>query len=278
MALNISNIVIDDFKKILGRKISTGEINFILSQVESPSLQCDADEIVKTDAHDTPISRWYQAKTAEFSAESVLLDFNLLSWQLNGEDKIVASTENTQNAPAIEEHTFTSSSELTEYTLANAAINESTSTTPVYRISVSLLNKDGSLKKNFAVGSAADENTCTYTSNTKKLTFAEGAIAVGDKLFVAYEYVTSNATVVYNQSDKTPKAMEMWAEFIGHDVCDPDTVYVGYCVFPKATLSPSTTVNFGREENFEFSFSAEQDYCDDKKQLFRIVMVENATA
>jgi hypothetical protein len=72
--------------------------------------------------------------------------------------------------------------------------------------------------------------------------------------------------------------MEMWCEFIGHDVCDPDTVYVGYIVFPQATLSPSTTVNFTREESFEFSFSAEQAWCVTKKQLFRIVMVEDATA
>lgn len=273
MAVNVNQIVIDDFKKFLGRKISTGALNFIATQVQDASLQCDATEVVKNDAHNTAIARWFEGKTATGSATSVILDFNLLSQQLNGEEKTVASATNEVPAPAIEEKVYGASDTLTEFVTAYSVINEGTSAAPVYRITVTVLNKDGTPKKNLTLGDAVGSGVFTYTEATHKLTFNTGEIAVGDRLFVAYEYSTSEATVVYDEADKYASAQEIWGEFIGHDLCDPDTAYVGYVVFPNAVLSASTTVNFGREETFPFEFSASQGYCDEKKQLLRIVLV-----
>ena len=63
----------------------------------------------------------------------------------------------------------------------------------------------------------------------------------------------------------------MVVEVLCHPVCDTNTAIAGYIIFPKAQLSASVTENFGRTDTFPFSFSAQQDYCDENKQLFRTV-------
>ncbi len=271
MAFNISNFVIDETKRVIGRNADTGELYFLLGQVEDPSLQCDSEEVVKNDAKGTPLAKWSQGKTAEFSGANALMDFNLMSYQFNGEGKTIADADNPVNAPAIEEKKLTAA-DLTTYKLKYPAVNVGTSGDPVYKITVCTLTRDGAVEKTFTIGQATDTGVCTYTAGTQTLTFAEGDLQVGDKLYVQYEYSTANCVVVYNSADKFAKAMEIIVEVVGHDICNTSTAYAGFVIFPNATLSASTTVSFGREDSFDFSFSASQDYCSDEKELFRIVV------
>lgn len=271
MPFNISNFIIDETKRVIGRNASTGDLYFLISQIDSPSLACDSEEVTKNDAKGTPIARWSQGKTAEFSGTNALLDFNLMSYQFNGEAKTVADTENPVNAPSIEEKVVTSNN-LNSYVLKHPCINSGTTEAPIYRITVCTLTKDGAVDKQFTIGQAVADGVCTYTANTRTLTFDDGDLVAGDKLYVQYEYSTANAVVVYNSADKFAKAMEIVIEVVGHDICDIDTAYVGYVIFSNATLSASTTVGFGREDNFDFSFSASQNYCSEEKELFRIVV------
>jgi len=275
MSFDINNFVLDECKRVFSRNADTGTMNFLVSQIEDPSIQCDSEEIVKNDAKGTPLAKWSQGKTATFSASNSLLDFNLMSWQFNGEDKTIATSGATVNAPAIEEKTLTSS-DLLEIVLANSVVNSGTVSTPVYKITVSTLTRDGACKQVFTQGASAAAGVFTYTAATKKLTFNSGDLAVGDKLFVAYEYSTENAVVLYNSADKFASSSEIWVEIKGHDICSTGTVYAGYVVFPNATLSANTTVSLGKEDSFPFEFSAAQDYCSDNKELFRIVVPQPA--
>lgn len=268
---DISNFVIDETKRVIGRNPDSGDLYFLISQIESPSLACDAEEVTKNDAKGTPIARWSQGKTAEFSGTNALLDFNLMSYQFNGEGKTIATEDTPVNAPSIEEKRL-ATGELTSYTLKHECINSGTTAAPVYKITVCTLTKDGAVEKQFKIGQAVAEGVCTYTANTKTLTFNEGDLAVGDKLYVQYEYSTANAVVVYNSADKFAKAMEIIVEVVGHDICNVGTAYSGFVIFSNATLSAATTVGFGREDSFDFSFSASQNYCSDEKELFRIVV------
>lgn len=274
MAFNISNFVIDETKRVIGRNADTGELYFLIGQVEDPSLQCDSEEVVKNDAKGTPLAKWSQGKTAEFSGSNALMDFNLMSYQFNGEGKTIADEQNPVLAPAIEEKKLTEAT--TTYKLAYPAANAGTVSAPVYKITVCTLTRDGAVDKTFKIGQATDEGVCTYTSGTQVLTFAEGDLVAGDKLYVQYEYSTANCVVVYNSADKFAKAMEIIVEVVGHDICNVSTAYSGFVIFPNATLSASTTVSFGREDSFDFSFSASQDYCSDEKELFRIVVPQPA--
>lgn len=275
MAFDINNFVLDETKRVFSRNPDTGAMNFLVGQIEDAQITCDSEEITKNDAKGTPIAKWSQAKTANFSASNSLLDFSLMSWQFNGENKTVASSGSALIAPAIEEHTLAGSDSLTEYTLANSVSAESDGT---YKITVALLTRDGACKKNFTQITVGDLATgqFKYTSGSHKLTFFSGDLALGDKLFIAYEYSTENAVAVYNSADKYATAQEMWVEVLGHDICSAGTIYHGYVVFPNASLSASTTVALTRDSSFPFEFSANQDYCSDNHELFRIVIPQPA--
>lgn len=276
MAFDINNFVIDETKRVFSRNPDTGAMNFLVAQIEDAQITCDSEEVTKNDAKGTPIAKWSQAKTANFSASNSLLDFSLMSWQFNGENKTVAKSGSALNAPAIEEYKATGAT--TEYTLANPVVAEADGS---YKITVALLTRDGACKKNFVQKSVGDlatgEFKYTYTSSTPKLTFYSGDIVAGDKLFIAYEYSTENAVAVYNSADKYATAQEMWVEVLGHDICSTGTIYHGYVVFPNASLSASTTVALTRDTSFPFEFSATQDYCSDEHELFRIVIPQPAS-
>lgn len=276
MAFDINNFVIDETKRVFSRNPDTGAMNFLVAQIEDAQITCDSEEVTKNDAKGTPIAKWSQAKTANFSASNSLLDFSLMSWQFNGEGKTVATSGAAINAPAIEEHKIVSGDSLTEYVLANSVVAEADGS---YKITVALLTRDGACKKNFTVITAGDVSTgkAKYDATNHKLTFASGDLAVGDKLFVAYEYSTENAVAIYNSADKYATAQEMWVEVLGHDICSVGTIYHGFVVFPNSTLSASTTVALTRDSSFPFEFSASQNYCDDEHELFRIVIPQPAS-
>lgn len=275
MAFDINNFVLDETKRVFSRNPDTGAMNFLVGQIEDAQITCDSEEVTKNDAKGTPIAKWSQAKTANFSASNSLLDFSLMSWQFNGENKTVAGTGSEINAPAIEEYKATEA--ITEYTLANSVVAEADGS---YKITVALLTRDGACKQNFTQITAGDLATgqFKYTSGSHKLTFFSGDIAAGDKLFVAYEYSTANAVAVYNSADKYATGQEMWVEVLGHDICSAGTIYHGYIVFGNATLSASTTVALTRDSSFPFEFSAAQDYCSDEHELFRIVIPQPAAS
>jgi hypothetical protein len=43
--------------------------------------------------------------------------------------------------------------------------------------------------KQFTIGQAVADGVCTYTANTRTLTFNDGDLVVGDNLYVQYEYI-----------------------------------------------------------------------------------------
>lgn len=268
---DINNFVIDEVKRIAGRDRVTGELYFLIDQIEENSLQCDSEEVIKNDAKGTPIARWRKGKTAEFNGTNAILDFSLLSQQLNGEDKTVAGESAPIEAPEIEEKTL-GTGDLTSCVLRHRVVNSGTTSTPVYKITVCTLSNTGAVIKKFAIGQAASEGVFTYSDTSKTLTFNEGDLKEGDRLYIQYEYSTQNAIAIYDSADKFPKAMEMVVEVTGQDICDSNTVYTGFVVFPNATLSSSVTLAFKKEDSFDFAFSATQDYCDGKKELFHIVV------
>lgn len=266
----VNSVIPDIIQRIIGRNRLTAEILFITGKVANGVLTTDSQEETKTDAEGTPIATWKNAKTAEFTGDETFWNLDLYSQQLNGEGKTTGTTGNGVIVPISDPiKTYATGDTLTEYVMKYNAYNSGTTEAPAYKISVCTLNKDGSVNKRFKLGQAADTGVFTYTDATHKLTFAEGDIEVGDKLFVEYDFNSEDCVAVIDSADKFPEDIEIVVEGLFKDACS--NALAGYTVFPKAQLSASTTANFGRTETFPFSFSAQQDYCDDEKQLFRQV-------
>ena len=266
----VTNVIPDIIQRIVGRNRLTAEILFITGKVSNGSLATDAQETTKNDAEGTPIAKWWNAKTATFTGDETFWNLDLYSQQLNGEGKVIGTSGHGVVVPISDPvKTYTAEDTLTTYVMKYSAANVGTTASPAYKISVCTLNKDGTPNKRFKLGDAAAAGVFTYTANSHTLTFAEGDIVAGDKLFVQYDFNSENCTAVIDSADKFPEDIEIVVEGIFKDACS--NAVAGYTVFPKAQLSASTTASFGRTDTFPFSFSAQQDYCDDDKQLFRQV-------
>lgn len=265
-----TSVLPDIIKRIVGRSRKDASILFMTGKVQNGQLQCDAQEEVKNDAEGTPIARWKSSKTGQFSADETFWNLDLYSQQLNGKGVTVGSTGHGVIVPISDPiKTYSSTDTLTSYTLVYDAANVGTESVPAYKISVCTLNKDDTVKTRFTLGQAASGTTFTYTANTKTLTFAEGALSAGDKLFVEYDFNSEDCIAVIDSADEFPEDIEVVVEGLYKTACG--AAQAGYVIFPKAQLDPSVTTSFGRTDTFPFSFSATQDYCDDEKQLFRVV-------
>lgn len=266
---NVNSVLPDIITRIVGRsRKADGEILFITGKVANGSLQTDAQEVVKSDAEGTPIKRWMNAKTATFTGDETFWNLDLYSQQLNGEGKIIGSTGHGVIVP-ISDPITTLSAATTTYTLAYDAANVGTESEPAYRISVCTIDSAGNPVKRFKQASAVAAGAFTYTANSKTLTFNEGDLVAGDKLFVEYDFNSEDCVAVVDSADKFPDNIEIVVEGLFATPCDE--AIAGYTIFPKAQLSASTTASFGRTDTFPFSFTAQQDYCDENKQLFRQV-------
>ena len=144
------------------------------------------------------------------------------------------------------------------------------------------MNGDGTLATKYTI--TADTPTAnTATLSNKTITFAEGQALVGDRFFVTYEYLASDAagqgaTRVTGDAVNFPTAGKFVMEVLGVDVCDPSTLYSAYIIFPNSKLLSDFDINFATDGKHPFSMRAMQDYCDPDKVLFHIVVPEMQAA
>ena len=273
MAFDINSFIFDHVERGVGFN-ADGSVRWLANQIENASLQCDGEEVLKKDAKGSTIYSKAQAKTCEFNWESSVADLNLIA-EMNGTTKQVASDSAPIVAPIFDTIDVTSDS-MTEITLANSVYNSGTTSTPVYKVSVSLLTTDGSLKKTLKKGDATAIGTFTYTSSTKKLTFASGELAKGDTVFVTYEYETDSAVQLVNSAEDMPTATKSVYLVEGRDICDQNTKLYAYLIFPNAKMSTGYTLGLDVDSTVPVKQVCSYDYCSKNKELYRLVIPQTA--
>lgn len=263
--MELRNFVIDRVVRGVMFHAATDDILFSLSQITNPQLSVTAETADAVDALGTPIMTFNRGKQAELSAESSLFDLGLLAVQ-SGTTLDVASSTNTYNVPWFDEIKATTADTITlTRTPANGTLKY-----------VWVLNGDGSLGTKFTVGTDA-------TLSGKNVTFGSGALPVGTRVFAPYEFVASDATNsgatrVSADAVNFPTGGKFILEVLGCDVCDPSTLYSAYIVFPNAKMLSDFDITFATDSTHPFTIRANQDYCDENKLLFRVVIPEAAAA
>jgi hypothetical protein len=271
MAFNINNFVIDRVGSgTMTSPSRNDEIIWRLTQITNPTLSCTSETQDAMDALGSPIMQFERAKSAEFSAESSILDFNLAAAQF-GTEKNIASDTNIINAPKYE--TFTVSAGQTTVELAEIPTGEDGA-----EISwIYALQNDESLDVKYALGATATATTFTLTiddtpgSESATIGLPTG-LADGTRIFVKYNRDTERAVEIENRATEFPTAGEFTLEVLGCDPCEKDIKYIAYIIFMNAKLSSDVDITFATDGTHPFSISALQDFCDPLKRLFRIVV------
>lgn len=259
--MDFKNIIID--RVIDGIGEANGSILFRLNQITNPSLSCTSESTDAVDALGIPITTFYRAKTAEFSAENALLDLDLAAEQF-GTKRVLASDTKTIVAPKYE--TITVEAGKVDYVLAE---------TPTEDLAYfyTLSTADG-LGDKFTKGAAASANEFAYDADTHTITI-DASIPAGTRLFVKYDYNSTVANQVTNTAVDFPSAFKFTMRVLCCDVCDPTVMRVAYVIFPNAKLSPDVDMSFTTDGTHNFTINCQVDYCDPEKKLFYIVVDDN---
>lgn len=260
---NINNFVIDHVIRGIMFSTADGSYMWSVNQISDPTLSVTADTAQAVDAMGTPIATFNRGKQAEFSASNSLFDLGLYAAQ-QGNDKLVASDDETFVAPTFEEWKYNGSS---TYTLNKEPVSASEPLRYVY-----LLAGDGTVAKTYTRDdSANDENHFTYNDATNTVTLPTG-LKTGDNLLFIYDYNCSKGSAVVGDAVHFPKAGRFIMEVLGTDTCDPTTLIHAYVEFPNAKLDANVDISFATDGTHPFTIQAQQNYCDGEKILFRVII------
>lgn len=243
--MNLNNFVVDRIIRAVG-KSKEDEVLFAINQVTNASLNVTSETAEAVDALGTPIAIFNRAKTAEFSAENALFDLGLMATQA-GSKKISASTDAPIVAPAFD--------------LVEGGVLKHT---PVNADAVKFYNVNGD-------GSMGEEIVRTGVT-------IEGTTVTGlpenTQVMAVYEYNAENAVAVINSATEFPKACELVLEVLGCDVCNQEELIYAYLIFPNFKISPDFDWSIATDGAHPFSGQAMQNYCDAKKELYKLIIVE----
>ena len=259
MAKVINNFIVDHvLRGVMVKK--NGEYMWSINQITNPSLNVAlSDTAQAVDALGTPIAEFDRGRSAEFSAENSIFDLSLYAAQL-GQEVESASEDKTIEMPAFEEYEVTGAEGET-WTLAHAPKVD-----PEF---IYLLNGDGTLGTAYKLGTAASDTEFAYSEGV--ITLPTGLTAE-DVLFAMYDYESTAGVSVTADAINFPKRGKFIMEVLGCDVCDQEELIHAYIVFPNAKLDGNVDYSFATDGTHPFTIRAMQDYCDNKKKLFSVII------
>ena len=262
---NTNNFMIDHIIRGVMFNTSDGSVLWSINEISEASLNVTVDTQDAVDALGTPIRTFNRGKTAEFSAQNSLFDLGLAAAQ-GGTEKKVATATNKISVPCFMEV------ELTADNLTTLTLEEKRKPSGQI-LTMRILNSDGSLGKEFKNGSEANETTFVHAAKATSITLPTG-LEAGQYLFICYEYESEDAVQIVNTATDFPKAGRFVMEVLGADTCDPNKQIHAYVEFPNATLIGEFDWSFTTEGNHPFSIKANANYCDRRKQLFSVTIID----
>lgn len=256
MAFNQNELILDRVRSLTAHDLSNGEMLFRLTSLEDPSLNCTAEGEEVTDAIGALITTLYRAKKATFSANNSLLSLDLAAAQF-GTKKEIASENNKIVVPTYEVLTV----EDGKITLSNTPVGE-------IKYIYGLVN--GGIANRYAQSGAEGEEV--FSINEKVITVPDG---VTGKIYVEYDYESTNANRIVNKTSEFPEACSMKIYAIFRDKCNENLVYAGTIIANKAKLNPeSVELALTSTGKHAFEFQMMRDYCDEEAELFSIIVAE----
>lgn len=257
---NVNNFAIDHVLRGIMTSTADGSYMWSINQITEPSLNITSETGEAVDALGSRIAVFNRGKSAEFTANNSLFDLSLFAAQ-NGVDKEIASGDNKIKAPTFEEFEYDGS--MTEYTLKHKPLVDLTA--------MYLENGDGTLGTMYKNGVLQNATTFVYDSEQHKITLPTGLVK-GAVLFVMYDYEMESGVAVTGDAINFPKAGKFVLEVLGTDVCDPTTQIHAYLEFPNAKLDANVDISFTTDGNHPFTIQCQQNYCDTKKTLYRLII------
>ena len=254
MAINVNELILDKVRSLIFTDLEDGSVVGRLTKLEDPSLQTAAEAEEVTDAQGALITKLFRAKTGRFESTNSLFSMDLLAQQY-GADKEIAD-ETNKIVQACEE---TLTVEDGKITLSHTPSNE---IKYIYKL------ESNALAKKYMVGTTATAEE--FAINGAEITVPTD---VTGKIYVEYEYESTDAVRVVNNTENFPEAVGVKIFAIFKDVCNENKKYAGTIIAKKGKIDP-TSIDTALTATGKHSFAVDfmKDYCDDDADLFSVVV------
>ena len=250
-------------RSLTAHDLSTDAMLLRLTSLEDPSLQCTAEGEEVVDAIGAVITTLYRAKKATFSATNSLISLDLAASQYGTTKEVAAE------GSAI----VTSTYEI--LTIPEEGDNKGTVTlkhTPTKDVMWIYSIVNGETGTGYKAGSAVSATEFTIAGNVITV-----PTDLTGKIYVEYEYETTNAVRVVNSASKFPEACKVRIYAYFRDKCNENLVYSGVIICPKAKLNPEQVeLALTSTGKHAFEFTMMKDYCAEEgmDELFTIIVAE----
>ena len=263
--INKENFIIDRYVRGNGYDPSTGERWYTLTQMKDMNLKVNIDNSVDSvDAEGAKVETIEKGVSATLTGSNAFLNFDLLRHQL-GASYEEANETKTINMPMWEEFVLTQDAQ------ASITLKQTPVGTTGAEISfIYVVPAAGGASQSYALGQAASATNFTLTTASKTLTLPTG-LKSGDKVYVEYEYAAKEGFKITKTADDKTKEHKFVALVLGHDLCDKNTQYAAWQVFPRAKFSQEIDQTFSTDAGHTFTLNMTQDYCASRKVLFEFL-------
>lgn len=255
---------------------ASNKIKFTLGEnlISNAKIKMTGDKTEKKDAQGNVMFVVPKGRSCEVTFDVHVQDLALFA-AMNGVSRRIGSNSEKIRTPK-EEYIDIDSTNLTSIVLNQSVINDGTTSTPIYNISVAKLTSDGSLKTNLTQGAVVDEGVYTYTSATKTLAFEADTLAEGDRLIIAYEYENPDAAAVTVKANEYPIAGKTVFRVEGCTTCNSSEAIDIWYVFPSALLSTDSEIDMGDPEaTVSVTMTCTYDYCSDDKEFYTTILADD---
>lgn len=256
----LDDLIIDRIQVATAEDFS-GNVLYTLTQLQEATIDISAESNDITDKDGNIVKRFWRAKTGEFTATNAFINLNILGEEA-GSGKIEASATKKITAPGI---VIAKASDGASVTLANVS-----GTPKVYG-----LETNGTLGVAFQTGGTATATTFTFDDQTGVLTIPTSNDYV--QYLIRYDReLTSGAVEMTNQADKFPRTIRLILKVLCVDPCSADTLRAAYVDIPSFQVSPESSFSLSADnQTIDFNGQLQVDYCDPKKKLYSIYVVED---
>lgn len=254
-----------------------GTLTWMTNQLQDFQISVDAEEDTKTDANGNTIFSISRAKSCNVSFTSPLFTIDLVA-EMNGTDvqrgtTIIAPKFETIKLVAKTNKVVINGNYTTIY-LDKLVVNSGTQAVPAYKVSVTLLTKDGSAKKKLVYDKTATQASDISTgefmftehtgdtapANKDSVTILNSDYIDVTSVLITYEYETTNAIQLVNSAEDFPVASVVKVLVRGYDVCDKTSPIYAYFIFPSAKFQTNYTLGMALDQNIDCNLTCSYDW------------------
>ena len=278
-----NELIIEKVRSVEEFDPSTRLLKGRYTQIEDPAFKFTSETQAVNDAEGVEITKFYKSQKAQFSFSNSLFSLDLLTSQFGTKDgsdgRVIATDAKPIEVPYSEtiKVTGVDSVPLTYKPVGTTGaevgwvyiLDEEGSRTTIY--------KQGTTVSMSATSDGAD-GVFTLDVTNKKITLpakVNGSVTV----YVEYAFSSADAVFVAKTTGQTPAVRELHIPIRFHKICDPNVVYYGVLVAPRAQIdSSSIDISLKPDGKHAVTYDLQKEYCSDEGLLVKLFVVGEAAA